>query len=365
MDKSPEAFRTISEVSEVLETPAHVLRFWETRFPQIRPVKRAGGRRYYRPSDVALLQGIKRLLHEDGMTIRGVQKLLREHGIRHVTGLRDDSSPEQEALEAAMIGRFDAEPAAVTLQEAADSTAAALAAALAVPPDAAERVAGKLDADSRGSEVEPAAAPADNNIITFPRDPDVIEYDPRQITLPGFEPGPEDAAAEFVIEALAPDWTEDWPENAPERDLGPSPSEIIAAQDEVPEAPFIEAEEVTYSEAVLASFPSDAILPSEPAEPQAEQTAQTEVEARAPEAPEAAAATIAMAEPAAEATPKPEPAPEPEPRRAAESLPNQTLATRLRALPAGSLSGQTAALSQVMNRMRALQQRMEQAQANH
>jgi DNA-binding transcriptional MerR regulator len=91
MDKSPDAFRTISEVAAVLETPAHVLRFWESRFPQIRPVKRAGGRRYYRPSDVALLSGIKRLLHDEGMTIRGVQKILRDQGVRHVAGLIEDT----------------------------------------------------------------------------------------------------------------------------------------------------------------------------------------------------------------------------------------------------------------------------------
>lgn len=87
MSKSAEAFRTISEVADALDTPAHVLRFWESRFAQIKPVKRAGGRRYYRPADVALLGGIKRLLHEDGLTIRGVQKLLREQGARHVAGL--------------------------------------------------------------------------------------------------------------------------------------------------------------------------------------------------------------------------------------------------------------------------------------
>lgn len=87
MKKSPDAFRTISEVAEWLETPAHVLRFWESRFTQVKPVKRAGGRRYYRPSDMALLGGIKKLLHEDGMTIRGVQKILREQGVKHVSGL--------------------------------------------------------------------------------------------------------------------------------------------------------------------------------------------------------------------------------------------------------------------------------------
>lgn len=91
MAKSPDAFRTISEVADHLDTPAHVLRFWESRFPQIRPVKRAGGRRYYRPSDVALLSGIKRLLHDEGLTIRGVQKILRDHGVKHVAGLSDES----------------------------------------------------------------------------------------------------------------------------------------------------------------------------------------------------------------------------------------------------------------------------------
>ena len=87
MDKSPDAFRTISEVSDWLETPAHVLRFWESRFTQLKPVKRAGGRRYYRPGDMALLGGIKKLLHDDGLTIRGVQKILREQGVRYVATL--------------------------------------------------------------------------------------------------------------------------------------------------------------------------------------------------------------------------------------------------------------------------------------
>ncbi len=84
MQKSPDAFRTISEVADWLGVPTHVLRFWESRFAQVKPVKRAGGRRYYRPADMLLIGGIKRLLHDDGMTIRGVQKLLREEGIRHV-----------------------------------------------------------------------------------------------------------------------------------------------------------------------------------------------------------------------------------------------------------------------------------------
>ncbi|MFN3823689.1 MAG: MerR family transcriptional regulator [Pseudorhodobacter sp.] len=110
MEKSPEAFRTISEVADFLETPAHVLRFWESRFPQIRPVKRAGGRRYYRPSDVALLAGIKRLLHEDGLTIRGVQKILQEQGVKHVAGLIDEEAEASLAAEAETVATQAAEP---------------------------------------------------------------------------------------------------------------------------------------------------------------------------------------------------------------------------------------------------------------
>lgn len=80
--KSPDAFRTIGEVSEALDVPQHVLRFWETKFPQIRPLKRGGGRRYYRPEDVALLRHIQHLLHAEGYTVKGVQKLLRERSAR-------------------------------------------------------------------------------------------------------------------------------------------------------------------------------------------------------------------------------------------------------------------------------------------
>lgn len=84
MAKSSEAFRTISEVADELGVPKHVLRFWEIKFPQIRPMKRGGGRRYYRPEDVGLLRGIQVLLHSEGFTIRGVQKILREQGMDQV-----------------------------------------------------------------------------------------------------------------------------------------------------------------------------------------------------------------------------------------------------------------------------------------
>ena len=92
MDKAPDAFRTISEVADDLDIPQHVLRFWETRFTQIKPMKRSGGRRYYRPDDVDLLRGIRRLLYGEGYTIRGVQRILKEHGIGSVQRLADGSA---------------------------------------------------------------------------------------------------------------------------------------------------------------------------------------------------------------------------------------------------------------------------------
>jgi len=103
MSKSADAFRTISEVAEWLDTPAHVLRFWESKFTQVKPVKRAGGRRYYRPADMRLLGGIKKLLHDDGMTIKGAQKVLREQGIRHVSSLCELSLSEEEDAELALL----------------------------------------------------------------------------------------------------------------------------------------------------------------------------------------------------------------------------------------------------------------------
>ncbi|UGV26441.1 MerR family transcriptional regulator [Rhodopseudomonas boonkerdii] len=92
MDKAPDAFRTISEVADDLDIPQHVLRFWETRFTQIKPMKRSGGRRYYRPDDVDLLRGIRRLLYGEGYTIRGVQRILKENGIKAVQGLADEQA---------------------------------------------------------------------------------------------------------------------------------------------------------------------------------------------------------------------------------------------------------------------------------
>jgi len=112
LDKAPEAFRTISEVADELEVPKHVLRFWEAKFAQLKPMKRGGGRRYYRPEDVALLRGIRFLLYDDGYTIRGVQKILREHGPRYVMDYRRHSEEaEDDGVSAPKIPDVAAEAA--------------------------------------------------------------------------------------------------------------------------------------------------------------------------------------------------------------------------------------------------------------
>ncbi len=142
MEKSPEAFRTISEVAEAMALPQHVLRFWETRFPQIRPLKRAGGRRYYRPDDVERLRLIKRLLYDEGYTIKGVQKLFKEQG-----------------AQALMNGSFDARPTpdAAALNEFVLST----------EPDSAPDAAASGErrqtatAPGRGGSSRPGLAPDD------------------------------------------------------------------------------------------------------------------------------------------------------------------------------------------------------------
>jgi DNA-binding transcriptional MerR regulator len=96
--KSAAAYRTISEVAEEIDAPAHVLRFWESKFPTVRPLKRGGGRRYYRPEDVEALRRIRKLLYEDGFTIRGVQKLLKSHGGKPPAGVAaataEDAAPQ-------------------------------------------------------------------------------------------------------------------------------------------------------------------------------------------------------------------------------------------------------------------------------
>jgi DNA-binding transcriptional MerR regulator len=131
-EKSAQAFRTISEVSEELDTPAHVLRFWESKFHQLNPLKRGGGRRYYRPADVALLKGIRALLYDEGLTIKGLQKVFRDRGAKYVVAVGAGAAAAP-ARDAAQDDLFE------TSTNAAPAEAAAPAAGL-------DRVIARLEA---------------------------------------------------------------------------------------------------------------------------------------------------------------------------------------------------------------------------
>jgi DNA-binding transcriptional MerR regulator len=200
MAKSADAFRTISEVADWLETPAHVLRFWESKFSQVKPVKRAGGRRYYRPADMELLGGIKKLLHDDGMTIKGVQKVLREQGVKHVTALSPPLEPGLESY-------IEAEPPEV----AQDVPPAEAARIVDVQPEieAEEPPATPTPGSTPAPTAEPAmAAGSDTDTMDAPA-PETqaladAEAESADAPDAGFDGADADAAQATAEEAAAP-----------------------------------------------------------------------------------------------------------------------------------------------------------------
>lgn len=241
MDKSPDAFRTISEVADWLGTPAHVLRFWESRFSQVKPVKRAGGRRYYRPSDMVLLGGIKKLLHDDGMTIRGVQKLLREHGVRYVASMSpqiegvDPVEPPRESVgpvpaapmaEDVPTGAFDKTP--VTQEERIIPFSRSDIPAQPDPNALAQTVARDAPVDSALME-ESALPDTDDVSTTDAAEALMIETDaPRPPTVESIEPNPAHrataqniAAKPEALESPVPE-----PDLAPAEDTSPAPAQV-------------------------------------------------------------------------------------------------------------------------------------------
>ena len=150
LEKSPEAYRTIREVADSLDLPQHVLRFWETRFPQIRPLKRAGGRRYYRPDDIERLRLIRRLLYDEGYTIKGVQKLFKEQGVQALSAAAAAAPGGGSTAEAAGAGQASDEapqgPGARASQaKLADDELATLREALAEIGDAEQILAQALN----------------------------------------------------------------------------------------------------------------------------------------------------------------------------------------------------------------------------
>ena len=164
MAKAKGAFRTISEVAEWLDTPTHVLRFWESKFSQIKPVKGAGGRRYYRPADMELLAGIKQLLHVDGLTIKGTQKLLREQGIKHVAALGQSLDQTPAPTEAPRSAAAPAAPAPASAPAPAEVPTPAPEAAkpaVAAPKTAEAPVQDALPFDMPAAQpAAPAPTPA-------------------------------------------------------------------------------------------------------------------------------------------------------------------------------------------------------------
>lgn len=298
MDKSPDAFRTISEVADLLDTPAHVLRFWENRFAQVRPVKRAGGRRYYRPSDVALLAGIRTLLHDQGVTIRGVQKILRERGVRQVA-----------QIGAAVLSGMPVPHIAVPDEdrsEAADPAGDAVDA----PPEAAGP-----QADAPEAAPAPAAPPP---------------------TAPARRPPPDGGAV--IHDLFARFGRESWADPAP---TGPPPDEAPATGTAAAEA---RPDALAPPETMAGSRAERA--PARGEETDAAEPAPTD-------ALPAGAAGAAMTEPAEDAA---DAAPQPahDPAGDAEAAP---MAVRLRALAPGSL-GDADALRALAARLAALRARM-------
>jgi len=192
MAKSPDAFRTISEVAEWLGVQAHVLRFWESKFTQVKPVKRAGGRRYYRPADMLLLGGIKKLLHDEGMTIKGVQKVLREQGVAHVSDQSrslDDLTMAQLDDEIAAPVKPDDPAKVLPFQSPADPAATDEKPAQSQPEDVTDAPASEPapETEDAGSE-----APADATA-----EPAIVDEAEPVSELPAFmhKPKPEDPAA--------------------------------------------------------------------------------------------------------------------------------------------------------------------------
>ncbi|WP_327793175.1 MerR family transcriptional regulator [Harenicola maris] len=162
MAKAREAFRTISEVADWLGVQTHVLRFWESKFSQVKPLKRAGGRRYYRPADMELLGGIKRLLHDDGMTIKGVQKILKEKGVKEVSAMCLLDTSSEAPAPAPAPEPVKAEPEAAQVQPEVAEAPVAAAEPEAEAPEAEQAVAEEVVAEEVVAEEAevPAEAPA-------------------------------------------------------------------------------------------------------------------------------------------------------------------------------------------------------------
>lgn len=259
MAKSREAFRTISEVADWLGVQSHVLRFWESKFSQVKPVKRAGGRRYYRPQDMELLGGLKKLLHEDGMAIKDAQKLLREKGVKHVAGLSQPVDTDDETLTATAEPVIQPEEDVVAPPEVAAETIEAEAAddtleaeeveELSVEEDLSEPVAAEEDETDTLEDAltfdapEPLAEQTDEEFLAQPE----LDDKTTEIALTDEQPGEDDEAGipEGLLVKIEDDVEGPTPE--PVEDAAELPIGSPDAQPATPPSAGLEAKEAPNS----------------------------------------------------------------------------------------------------------------------
>ena len=370
VNKSADAFRTISEVAEWLGVQTHVLRFWESKFSQVKPVKRAGGRRYYRPADMLLLGGIRKLLHEDGMTIKGVQKILREEGMAHVA---DMSPPLDEVTAAQVDGDLVAGDGAVEAEMAP-----------AVEDVAETDVVVELTRQEPEPEPEPEAIPEPEEVaastepeVAAPETEAAPEPEPEAVTEPvhDAEPdAPSDPEPDAVGEMPAAPQTDDLfaaaPEDAPMLDAAQADDSSAEPEPEATAAPApVEEEAPTLPSFMRSPDPAAAEPPADPA-PEAE-------DAPAPdtlEASEPAGLPSFMTPPDVTAEPEPEPEPEPAPRKPrVVDVPDAPDPATLAATPSAlGLAGranaltpaQRAAIAPLVAELTALRDRMASARSD-
>lgn len=348
-DKSPDAFRTISEVADWLGVQPHVLRFWESKFSQVRPVKRAGGRRYYRPNDMLLLGGIRKLLHEDGLTIKGAQKVLREEGVAYVARMSQPLDPESAALsdlaaameEEARAARQDTGAPPEPQDESGQVLEFETSLEEPSPQPKPSQPAGAADPDADGS-----AAPQEQR-ASFAEPPQPSPTIEPVADATGGSTTGEDREAQMPETASHPDPAEEpLPEKAPipsfMRDPGASrppdvrPKDTRPVPDRLPsflQAPPREAETWARQPATSnagdearqteAELPLDLPTPSDIStpEPQAssepvEMTPQTDFAAHAASEPETAPAPETESAPQTESAPKPKIVDAPDPDEA-------------------------------------------------
>ena len=303
MAKSRDAFRTISEVAEWLGIQAHVLRFWESKFTQVKPVKRAGGRRYYRPADMLLLGGIKKLLYEDGLTIKGVQKILREEGMSHVS----DMSDPLDELTLSEMGGMSSEMSGTSKMQ--DMTP------IEVPEAEPEPRGVVLSFDTATNEPKAKETPPPIEIK-----PEAAPEPQKAEALPAAEPTAEadtTPAAEQLAQAEIPAEIEP-PEAEPTADALPSREAEQLAETDAPAKVEQPAEAAPNPASEVTEEPEtepdpETSLPSflkRPLDVEAETDAEAET-ALAPETPDAEETPEPAASPVEEIAPKPVAAPKP------------------------------------------------------